>query len=108
MGLALGENILLAAAGDKGLRTAAIGDPTRPIEMGRWITEDARAVAVIDQMAYLADARSGVHVIDVQNPAEPDEMGVLRTPGTPLDIATDGERVYVADGAGGVLVYSLE
>ena len=107
-GLALGEMILVAAAGAKGLRTAAIGDPTRPIEMGRWLTEDAREVAVIGQVAFLADARSGIHVIGLLNPAEPNEFGVLRTLGSPQGIAVDGERVYLADGAGGLMVYTVE
>jgi len=107
-GLTLGDQLLIAAAGPKGLRTAAIANPLQPIEMGRSLTGDARAVVVLDQIAFLADATSGIHIISLQDPAEPIELGVVGTAGTAVDIATDGELIYVADAAGGLLIYSWE
>lgn len=107
-GLAMGQNILVSAAGSKGLRTAAIGDPLRPIELGRWVTEDARSVVVVDQVAYLADMVSGIHVIGLQDPTSPIQIGILDTPGSSQDITSDGENVYVADSAGGLLIYRRE
>ncbi|MBN1316365.1 MAG: hypothetical protein JXA42_12895, partial [Anaerolineales bacterium] len=107
-GLALGQNFLVSAAGSKGLRTAAIGDPLRPIEIGRWVTEDARSVVVVGQVAYLADMETGIHVIGLQDPVDPIQIGILDTPGSSQDIAGDGEYVYVADSAGGLLIYRRE
>ncbi len=107
-GLALGDQILLAAAGDQGLRTAAIAEPARPIELGRFLTGDARGVAVLGSVGYLADAAGGVHVIDLRNPAEPAHLSTVETFGSPVGVTVAGNRVYVADGAGGLLIFEQE
>jgi hypothetical protein len=106
--LAMGGNLLVAAAGDKGLCTAVLGDLFRPLKLGRWIAEDARDVAVIGSRAYLADACNGLHVILLKSPAGPTSVGVLSTAGSPQAVAIDEEWVVVADAAGGLLVYRRE
>ncbi len=105
-GLTLADQVLVAAAGAYGLRTAAIGDRLHPLEMGRWLTYDARAVVTLDTIAFLADAVSGIHVIDLRNPAEPIGVGQVDTLGTALDIAIEGDTLFVADAAGGLLIYA--
>lgn len=70
----------------------------------------AFAVAYADGYAYVADDQMGVCVIDASDlgPGSPlTQIGYLDTPGTAVDIVTDGEYVYVADGEAGVQVMRI-
>ena len=61
------------------------------------------AVAVSGDYAFVvgpAYSGGGLQVIDVSNPAEPEEVGFGETPGYPQDVAVAGPYVYVAEGLG--------
>jgi hypothetical protein len=57
---------------------------------------------VVGDLAYVADDRSGLRVIDVSNPAFPAEIGALDTPGNVNDVEVVGDLAYVADGSSGL------
>lgn len=47
--------------------------------------------------AYVGDFPSGLHVVDVSNPAAPQIVGSIVTPGSAYDVALAGSYVYIAD-----------
>ncbi len=58
----------------------------------------ASGVAVSGAVAYVADAGSGLQVIDVSDPASPVILGSVDTPDEALGVAVSGTVAYVADG----------
>jgi hypothetical protein len=62
-----------------------------PIELGSIDTPDfALGVAVVGGLAYVADQRFGLRVIDVSNPAVPVEVGSIDTPGEAVGVSVLG------------------
>ena len=61
-------------------------------------------VEVVGSLAYVADERSGLRVMDVSNPAAPVELGALDTPGYAMDVEVVGSLAYVADHYSGLRV----
>ena len=53
---------------------------------------------------YMADAFSGLRMLDVSDPAAPAKVGYYDTPGFAFGVALDGGYAYVADAAGGSLI----
>ena len=55
-------------------------------------------MAVSGTYAYVADSSSGLQVIDITNPASPQIVGSVDTPGYAYGVAVSGTYAYVADG----------
>jgi hypothetical protein len=91
-----------AYVGSAGLRVLDISDPTNPAEIGAYPV-GARAVQVHGAHAYVAGAQ-GIVMIDVSNPYAPREISRFDTWGGSSDLVVAGDKVYVADGAGGLVV----
>jgi hypothetical protein len=64
-------------------------------------------VAVVGDLAYLADGSSGLRVIDVSDPASPVELGSLDTPGYAYGVEVVGDLAYVADSGSGLRVIDV-
>ena len=58
-------------------------------------------------LAYVADSRSGLQVIDVSNPAFPVILGSVDTPGFALAVALSGTLAYVADDSSGLQIVDV-
>ncbi|MFO0829300.1 MAG: hypothetical protein U0572_14275 [Phycisphaerales bacterium] len=110
-GMAVDGNRLFVAAHAYGLRAYDLAVPTNPVLLGSLTDglDDAFAVAVAGNVAYVADGAGGLKIVDVTNPAA---MRVLagervdgRAIGTAEDVMVDGANVYVAAGSAGVLTY---
>lgn len=56
--------------------------------------------------AYLAIAGRGVMVVDLENPAFPRSLGLVKT-SDPRGLLVAGDRLYLADGAAGVAIFDL-
>ncbi len=54
-------------------------------------------VHVSGSYAYMADARSGLHVIDASDLSNPYEVGFYDTPGSAQGVHVSGSYAYVAD-----------
>ena len=67
----------------------------------------ARNVAISGTVAYVADAGSGLQVIDVSNPAAPVILGSVDTPDNALGVAVSGTLAYVADFGSGLQVIDV-
>ena len=78
-----------------------VGDPTRPVAVGRTgvLPGVVRGVAVSGAYAYVANWAGGLRVIDVSNPSSPREVGAYDTPGDALGVAVSGAYAYVAAGS---------
>jgi hypothetical protein len=61
-------------------------------------------VAVAGSYAYVADGYSGLRVIDVSDPTDPQERGYYDTPGRAEGVAVCGSYAYVADVGAGLQV----
>jgi hypothetical protein len=115
--IATGGNTAYLGAGD-GLHILDISDPVAPAPTGFHGTPDAvYDVSVAGDIAYLAEAfspgdnrdeRGGLRLLDISDPASPDEMGYypmnplqadeFQAPGEPrgaYNVAVAGERAYL-------------
>jgi hypothetical protein len=64
-------------------------------------------VAVRETLAYVADGNSGLQIINVADPGNPQYVGSYDTPGFAADIALDGSYAYVADKDGGLQILGV-
>ena len=61
-------------------------------------------IATSHHRAWVAHGQAGIRVIDTRLPALLDEVAMFDTPGGAQSVALAGDRVWVADGEGGVLL----
>lgn len=54
-------------------------------------------VTVVGSRAYVTDPTTGLHIVDVANPAAPNKLGSYDTPGLAASVAVAGNYAYVAD-----------
>ena len=57
--------------------------------------------------AYIADATSGLQIINVSNPAVPTIAGVYATPDLANDVFVQGNYAYIADNYSGILIINI-
>lgn len=86
-----------------------IADSAHPALIGQTVPlpDVVRDVAVAGSYAYVADYYGGLRVIDVANPAAPDEVGAHDTPGSARGVAVAGSYAYVADWDGGLRMINV-
>jgi hypothetical protein len=68
---------------------------------------DAYDVAVSGSYAYIADNSSGLRIVDISNPANPQIVGFVITPGDAWGVAVSGIYAYVADEYAGLQVVDI-
>lgn len=115
------DGIGYMATGSNGLRVLDMADAAHPVEIGVF-PSDARQIKVVvrGSIAYVAEAPErdpeskfnwlggGLRILDVSNPAQPQEIAFIDTPGWVEDMAVVGDRVYLAEGgSGGVRVFDV-
>ncbi|MFA6001685.1 MAG: hypothetical protein WC828_06170 [Thermoleophilia bacterium] len=64
-------------------------------------------VAVSGNYAYIVDGTSGLKIIDISNPANPQSAGSFNTPGSGEGVAVSGNYAYVADGSNGLRIINI-
>jgi len=95
-----------------------ISDTTSPAQVASYdLRGDARSVAIAGNLAYVPSAGhvqglqvvsiAGIHVIDVADPAHPVEVTFAPTPATGTTVRVSADRVYVAAGEAGLLVFHV-
>lgn len=116
-GLAYEPPYLYVADGlNGGLRIIDVATSNAPNEIGYLDTQGtALDVAVIDNVAYIADGPGGLRIVDVSDPSDPREINFYS--GTDADVQavflearTDPvfqRRAYVANGVSGLLVIDV-
>lgn len=108
--MSLTQDRLYVAAHAHGLRIFDLTDPAQPAFIG--ILEDglddALAVAVDGQFAYVADGAGGLKIVDVRDETTPLVIAGENpesAAGTAEDVRVIGGHVYVAAGGAGVAFY---
>jgi hypothetical protein len=90
------------------LQIAAISNPYSPEVVGAVDTPDlAEDVALIGNLACIADFRSGLQLVDVTDPASPSLLGHFDTPGYAVSVKSLGAYAYVADSQSGVEIVDI-
>ena len=90
-----------------------VSRPSGPGRVGYVVLADVlffeitKAIEVASGYAYVAAGRGGLRAVDISDPTDPTEVGILDTPGTSEDIAVVGNYAYVADGDGGLRVVDI-
>jgi hypothetical protein len=83
-------------------------DPSTPTLAGSYDTpNNARDVSIVGNYAYVADAGSGLQVIDISNPNSPTLVGTYDTPNNARDVSVVGNYAYVADSFSGLQVIDI-
>lgn len=83
-----------------GVLIADLTDAANPVELGRFEFPFASAIETHDDRVYVASTTNGgiFKVLDVSDPASPQELGSLNTSQT-YDLTVRGDYAYLADGA---------
>jgi hypothetical protein len=99
------DGFLYIAAAKEGLRILSLSDPLRPVEVGAVPAKsDIRRVAVQGGVAYLLDGIDShgndgagwLRTLDVANPAQPREAGILFLSANLMDLVLAGDQVFLA------------
>ncbi|MCP4709180.1 MAG: hypothetical protein GY869_11190, partial [Planctomycetes bacterium] len=64
-------------------------------------------VAIDNSYAYLAEGGDGMRIVDIENLANPVEIGQIDTDGQALNIVVEGYHAYVADREGGLRIFKV-
>jgi hypothetical protein len=71
------------------------------------MTGTALGLAASGTTVYLADANSGLRVVDASDPAMPTLRGTCDTPGSARSVAVSGTTAYVADESSGLQIIDV-
>ena len=64
-------------------------------------------VAVVDDLAFLIVGSKGLLIVDVSDPAEPQELGSYSTPGYSQALAVDGRHLFMANRGDGISILDV-
>jgi hypothetical protein len=75
-------------------------NPPAPVQVSAYALRGLPGgVAVADSLAFVADQLTpGLEIVDLASVTQPVEAGFLELPAPVFDVATAGNRVYIADG----------
>jgi len=91
------------------VRIFSIDDPARPVQVSEWNRLDLCLLRLIVSGPVAMSPRGvfGIAAYDAETPQEPVELGTYETYGDAHDITVDGDLVYVAAGAEGLVVLRM-
>lgn len=102
------DGVLYAIDSTVGLRIEDVTDPANPLRLGTLGGFSPRGTLVLSgDRAFIADANSGVVIVDIQDPTDPRLITMVDTPSEPTGVAVDGRWMYVALNSDGLRVYDL-
>jgi hypothetical protein len=83
-------------------------DPANPSLVGSLsMSNEAEAVFVIGNYAYIANSYDGLRVVDVTTPSSPSSVGLLDTDGSAKDVVVVSDYAYVADWGSGLKIIDI-
>jgi hypothetical protein len=115
-GCAYGVQVVGALAyvadGGKGVKILDVSDPAHPSAKGSCPYESGYGYGyglfVNPPWVYVAEGTYGVRAIDASVATNPVSRGVCDTPGFADEVWAGSNRLYVADGRGGLRIYAIE
>lgn len=102
-----GHYMYVAVYGQSGIEDFNIYDienPACPSRTDYAGFSQLRGIEVLGQIAYLAVGTYGLHVNNISDPYDENQLDWVNTPGFSTDCLVDGDICYVADGTAGVQV----
>ena len=90
-----------------GLRIVDISNPATPKLLGSFKQWWKRDVALYGNYAYVTNGNTVIHIIDVSNPNDPQEVREYHLSGIANSIEVADSKAFVADGTNGLRVLSL-
>ncbi|MCL6582402.1 MAG: hypothetical protein K6U11_02075 [bacterium] len=106
-GLWIGEDYAYLAGGERGLEIVALRENQPTLATTYHLQGMARKVEVSGNYAYVVDSRTGVYVINIQNPTHPLPAGSYYSRGIPYGLSLNYPLLYVADGTDGVAILDI-
>ncbi len=107
-------NLVYIASKDQGLLVYAISDNAEFIGLSRLSTpfpmnhfDLTVAVRVHDGIAYIANGRSGLLIVDVRDPAEPRILSSIDVPGTCKAIKIAENKAFISSHHGGINIVNI-
>ncbi len=90
----------------EGERLKRVGQLTTPFPMNQF--DLSIALQVKDGIAYIANGRAGLLIVDVTDPVEPKILSSIDIPGVCKELKIVGKRVYAVSHRGGVSVVDVQ
>ena len=89
-----------------------ISDPSNPSQLGYCSIFDdagdaARDIVVSNGLAFVANNEGGFSIVNVTDPYNPSEISSKDTAGTALNLAIEGDYIYLADGTNGLVIIDI-
>ena len=103
----VGDTLLVAAAHTAGIEIVDISNPRFPATLGIIPLNNAWAVRVEGEYAYVADDGFGLSIVDFSDPTDPRVVGQLPTEGSPKDIRVRNGYVFLALGDAGIAMIDV-
>lgn len=101
-----GSNLLVA--NDYSLDICDVSNPQVAVPLGQFSTEyGTRALECRDNLLYMVNLTSGLHILDISNLNEPIQLSNVGGLEIPIDIALSNDYACVADFTHGLFVYSI-
>jgi hypothetical protein len=89
------------------LRVLRLGSWSTTGEVGSFVIDDPRDLAVAGDYVSVTSSSSGLRIVDVGTPSTPAEAGTLLSVDSPKDVAVSDGVAYVAQGNGGLGVIDV-
>ena len=99
-------DILAVAAHEDGVKIYNVSSPENPILESTIPTQNSWAVAVKNNLVFIAD-EDKVKVVDITNINNPDLIEVVTTENAIKDVIVDDNFLYIALGSDGVALYQI-
>ncbi|MCS6862853.1 MAG: hypothetical protein NZT92_21320, partial [Abditibacteriales bacterium] len=80
------------------LHIVNVANPALP-ELVRLLNVEARDIAAAGTRVYLASGEAGLRILNVNNPSDPQPLGIFDTLGAVSGVAVVGNTVFLADAA---------
>lgn len=81
-----------------GLEVVTVEGPDAPRSVGRYATGEGAGIAVVGTRVFLAAGESGLHLLDLTDPAQPTRLGIYAPEGRVQDVAVRGAMAFVTRG----------
>ena len=99
--------LLIAAVHGDGIEVIDISNPSDPIPYGSVSLDNAWAIRVDGDYAYVADGGSGLTIVDISNPIDPTVAGRYQTEGSAKDIRVRNGYAFLVLGDAGVVMIDV-
>ena len=104
-GFKLTDNYIFIAAEQLGLYIYNRND--RQLIGNIHLSGEAQKVEVNNNIAYVAGRQSGLHIVDVSNPASPVLLSTFDTSGYATSLAVSGNKLALSSGGGGIYLFDV-